>query len=99
MSRLWQWFTQRGSANCKPAMDKGSECENVAPAEPAPRNTQAAVDHATRKWDEHGDRADQDYYHVPGGGDASPKEVARASEAVVKAKGPKPKAQRPDALK
>ena len=94
MTRVWQWFTRRGSANCKPTVDQQAECENVAPSEPAPRSTEAAVDRAAHRWDEHGDRADQDYYHVPGGGNQAD-QSRRSSEAAVKAKGRKPKAEHP----
>jgi len=98
MTRLWQWFSKRGSANSKSAHDPGSEREKVAQGEPAPRSTAAAVDRAAHRWDERGDRADQDYYHVPGGGNQAD-QSRRDSEATVKAKVRKPKAERPDALK
>ena len=94
MSGLWNWLTNRGQANCKKVRDEDVDCESTAPREPAPRNTKEAVNRATSKWDEQGDRADQDYYHVPGGGNQAG-EAKRASEAVAKAKGPKPKAERP----
>ena len=68
MSGLWVWLTEKGQANCKPVRDEEADCESTAPRENEPRNTQEAVDRATEKWDEQGDRADQDYYHVPGGG-------------------------------
>lgn len=93
MSGLWVWLTEKGQANCKPVRDEEADCESTAPRENEPRNTQEAVDRATEKWDEQGDRADQDYYHVPGGGNQADQSKA-ASEASVKAKGPKPKSER-----
>jgi hypothetical protein len=94
MSGLWGWLTSRGKANCKPVRDVEVDCESTAPREAPPRSTKEAVKRATEKWDEQGDRADQDYYHVPGGGNRADQSKA-ASEATVKAKGRKPKAEQP----
>jgi hypothetical protein len=94
MSGLWGWLTSRGKANCKPVRDVEVDCESAAPREAPPRNTKQAVKRAAAKWDEQGDRADQDYYHVPGGGNRADESKA-ASEAAVKAKGRKPKSERP----
>jgi hypothetical protein len=96
--QLWRWMTKRGTANCKPVRDDEVDCESTAPREPVPPNTKEAVNRATEKWDEQGSRADQDYYHVPGGGNRAG-ETKAESEASVKAKGKKPKSERPDALK
>ncbi len=95
MSGLWVWLTDKGKANCKKVRDEEVDCESTAPREPEPRNTKEAVNRATQKWDEQGARADQDYYHVPGGGNQAG-EARAASEAAVKAKGPKPKAEKPE---
>jgi hypothetical protein len=97
MSGLWGWLTSRGKANCKPVRDVEVDCESPASREAPPRNTKEAVKRATHRWNEQGDRADQDYYHVPGGGNRAG-EAKAANEAAVKAKGPKPKAERPGAV-
>jgi hypothetical protein len=94
MSGLWGWLTSRGKANCKPVRDVEVDCESTASREPVPRTTKEAVNRATHRWDEQGSRSDQDYYHVPGGGNRAG-EARAESEASVKAKGKKPKAEGP----
>jgi hypothetical protein len=79
--QLWRWLTRRGNE----PEDKSAS---------VPRTAEEAVDLVKGRWDEHGDRADQDYYHVPAGGNKAG-ETRRASEASVKAKGKPPKAERP----
>jgi len=94
MTGLWVWLTEKGKANCKPVRDEELDCESTASREPEPRNTEDAMNRATDKWEEQGDRADQDYYHVPGAGNRADESKA-ASESAVKAKGRKPKSERP----
>ena len=53
MIGLWHWFTSRGRATVPPrTSDPGSKA--------------GAVERVAENWAEDGDRADQDYYHVPG---------------------------------
>jgi hypothetical protein len=53
MVGLWQWFKSRG----RPA---------VSARTAGPRSQAVAVEQVAENWAEDGDRADQDYYHVPG---------------------------------
>ena len=55
MVGLWRWFKSRGHAGDQPAADASG-----------PRSKAAAVEQVAENWAEDGDRADQDYYHVPG---------------------------------
>ena len=67
MAGLWDWFKGRGSANAKPVVDDDGNAP-AAPPTPKPRSAAEALDRAEVDWDKNGDRADQDYYHVPGAG-------------------------------
>lgn len=67
MVGLWQWFKGRERANAKPIADDQGNAP-VAPRKAKPRSTKAAVDRAEDDWAKNSDRADQDYYHVPGAG-------------------------------
>ena len=52
--RLWQFLRpKRGSGVKRPDDGSGS--------------ARAAADNAVESWEKDGDRADQDYFHVPGG--------------------------------
>jgi hypothetical protein len=71
MVGLWDWFKGRGRANAKPVADDPGNAP-AAPRKPKPRSTKKAVDRAGDDWAKNGDRADQDYYHVPGAGNPDP---------------------------
>lgn len=74
MVGLWDWFKARGHANAKPvAGDEASEAPSP-PRRATRRNTDAALVRAEDDWEKNGDRADQDYYHVPGGGNPDRKD-------------------------
>ncbi len=76
MGSLWNWFKGRGRANGEPVADErqGEMGETVKARHSGPRHTEAAIDKVEEKWARDGDRADQDYYHVPGGGNAAAKD-------------------------
>jgi hypothetical protein len=61
MVGLWQWFKSRGRATT-PARTSGA------------RSKAAAAEQAAETWAKDGDRADQDYYHVPGAGNPDVKD-------------------------
>jgi hypothetical protein len=70
MGSLWDWFKSRGRANGEPVAEDAQQKrgETVRVRKSGPRHTEAAIDKVERKWAADGDRADQDYYHMPGGG-------------------------------
>jgi hypothetical protein len=68
MARLWQWFAARGRANGK-KVAAGKSAGAAPPVRPSSFASRgAAAKQAAEQWDEDGERADQDYYHVPGAG-------------------------------
>jgi hypothetical protein len=68
MVRLWQWLKTRGRANDKPVAEDDTAGAATPVRTPAPHSKAAAVEQAADNWTKDGDRADQDYYHVPGAG-------------------------------
>jgi len=66
MVRLWQWFKDRGHANAKPVESVATAGATVPVRKSDPRFKAAALEQVAESWSEDGDRADQDYYHVPG---------------------------------
>ncbi len=66
MVGLWRWFKSRGRANDKPVAEDQAAGATVAARKSSPRSKAAAVEQVAETWAEDGDRADQDYYHVPG---------------------------------
>ena len=52
--RLWQFLRPKRQGGVKRRDD-------------GPRSVDAAADKAVESWEKDGDRADQDYFHVPGG--------------------------------
>ena len=51
--RLWRWLRPKRQGGVKRRDD-------------GPRSVDAAADKAVESWEKDGDRADQDYFHVPG---------------------------------
>ena len=74
MPRLWQWFKARGRANDLPVSEAETAGATVPVRKSDPRSKAAALEQVAEDWAEDGDRADQDYYHVPGGGDPDRKD-------------------------
>jgi hypothetical protein len=68
MVRLWQWFKDRGHANAKPVAGTATAGATVPVRKSDSRSKAAALEQVAESWSEDGDRADQDYYHVPSGG-------------------------------
>ena len=61
--RLWQWLRPKRGSGVKRRDD-------------GPGSARAAADKAAESWEKDGDRADQDYFHVPA------RENPRASDPV-----------------
>jgi hypothetical protein len=68
MVRLWQWFKARGQANDKPVSGGRTAGATVPARKSNPGSKAAAVEQVAEDWAKDGERADQDYYHVPGAG-------------------------------
>ena len=69
MGKLWDWFRGKGRANAKSVADGAVDPPVPEPQKSTPRQVDAAVEKAEDKWEKDGNRADQDYYHVPGARD------------------------------
>jgi hypothetical protein len=68
MVGLWRWFKTRGRANDKPVAEDETAGATMPARKSDPRSKAAAVEQVADNWVRDGDRADQDYYHVPGAG-------------------------------
>jgi hypothetical protein len=68
MVRLWQWFKARGQANEKPVAGDATAGATGPVRKSDPGSKAAALEQVKENWVKDGDRADQDYYHVPGAG-------------------------------
>ena len=64
----------RGRANDKPVAEDLTAGTTVPVQKSDPRSKAAAVEQVADNWSEDGDRGDQDYYHVPGAGNADVKD-------------------------
>ena len=78
MVGLWQWFKSRG----RPA---------VSARTAGPRSKAVAVEQVAENWAEDGDRADQDYYHVPGAGNPDLKDPPTLEGDPLPKSGRKPR--------
>ena len=65
MVRLWRWFKSPGP---QPVGDGATAGSTVPARTSGPRSKAGALEQVAENWAEDGDRADQDYYHVPGAG-------------------------------
>lgn len=74
MPRLWQWFKARGRANDQPVAEARIAGATVPVRKSDPQSKAAALEQVAEDWAEDGDRADQDYYHVPGASDPDRKD-------------------------
>ncbi len=89
---------RRGRANRKPVGEGNDPDVPVVPPESPPPSTGAAIRKAERRWRKDGDRGDQDYYHIPGAGNADREDPPRLGGEVLphprKSKRPGPRSSK-----